>query len=164
MARVIPLPIKKRLHMLEEQIAHAQVEDTRCFFLSSGLTQITEALRLPALALEDSGAKEAESLRLLRKACQESEAFVAEISERASALEASPLRQRYCLPESFAAVLIFLRHCALDVKSKRKSPLAEKLVADAATASLVSGRLPNILRFSHLRPCRAAWEKIFPRL
>ena len=127
---------------LEEQIAHAQVEDQ---MFESRLTQITEALEIARAALEDSGAKEAELTVALEKARQESEAFVAEISERASALEAAREAERTARQElsSSEATLEALR--ALDVEVQKGSPLAEKLVADAATASLVSGRLADYL-------------------
>ena len=127
---------------LEEQIAHAQVEDK---MFESRLTQITEALEIARAALEDSGAKEAELTAALEKARQESEAFVAEISERASALEAAREAERTARQElsSSEATLEALR--ALDVEVQKGSPLVEKLVADAATASLVSGRLADYL-------------------
>ena len=127
---------------LEEQIAHAQVEDK---MFESRLTQITEALEIARAALEDSGAKEAELTAALEKARQESEAFVAEISERASALEAAREAERTARQElsSSEAMLEALR--ALDVEVQKGSPLAEKLVADAAIASLVSGRLADYL-------------------
>ena len=127
---------------LEEQIAHAQVEDQ---MFESRLTQITEALEIARAALEDSGAKEAELTAALETARQESEAFVAEISERASALEAAREAERTARQELSSSEATLEALCALDVEVQKGSPLAEKLVADAATASLVSGRLADYL-------------------
>ena len=133
------------MRLLEEKgknMVSAQVEDQ---MFESRLTQITEALEIAHAALEDSGIKETELTTALDKARQESEAFVAEISERASALEAAREAERTARQElsSSEATLEALR--ALDVEVQKGSPLAEKLVSDTATASLVSGRLADYL-------------------